>query len=81
MCVLFLKEQIPYQLQLVRLCLIDALVRPSAATALLGGVGVRRLLLVVRLYLPQESSARGLFLACFGAAKVARLLGDGPNVG
>lgn len=53
-CVLFLKEQIPYKLQLVRLCLIDSLVRPRAATALLGGVEVRRLLLVVRLYLPQS---------------------------
>lgn len=80
-CVLFLKEQIPYKLQLVRLCLIDSLVRPRAATALLGGVEVRRLLLVVRLYLPRESSARGLFLAYCGDAKVTELLGDGPNVG
>lgn len=80
MRVLFLKEQIPYKLQLVRLCLIDSLVRPRAATALLGGVEVRRLLLV-RLYLPRESSARGLFLACCGDAKVAELLGHGPNVG
>ena len=54
MCVLFLKEQILYKLQLVRLCLIDSLVRPSAATALLGGVEVRRLLLVVRLYFPES---------------------------
>lgn len=80
-CVLFLKEQIPYKLQLVRLCLIDSLVRPRAATALLGGVEVRRLLLVVRLYLPRESSARSLFFAYCGDTKVAELLGDGPNVG